>query len=190
MGKKYALSAKKKRVGRRGGASLRKMLMQNAARSCLRGCSKRPRLPPCLPLPFLPRSCPAYPVDGAGIFVYHSIMHEFSLMASVLDRAAEEMERHGASRLTLLRLRYGELDHVQPDSMRMAFEAMTGGTPSEGARLELVEEPLLLRCPLCRNTFRPSGRESMFAPCPSCGKAASYSVEKGDGIILEHLEAE
>ena len=129
-------------------------------------------------------------MDGKSVFVYLAPMHEFSLMASVLDIAAEEMKRHGASRLTLLRLRYGELDNVQPDSMRMAFDAMTGGTPSEGARLELVEEPLLLRCPICQNAFHPSSRDAMFAPCPSCGNAASYSVEKGEGIILEHLEAE
>ena len=135
-------------------------------------------------------SLPAWAMDGKGVFVYLAPMHEFSLMASVLDIAAEEMKRHGASRLTLLRLRYGELDNVQPDSMRMAFDAMTGGTPSEGARLELVEEPLLLRCPICQNAFHPSRRDAMFAPCPSCGNTASYSVEKGEGIILEHLEAE
>ena len=129
-------------------------------------------------------------MDGKGVFVYLACMHEFSLMTSVLDIAAEEMKRHGASRLTLLRLRYGELDHVQPDSMRMAFDAMTGGTPSEGARLELVEEPLLLRCPLCQSAFHPTRKDAMFAPCPSCGNAASYRVEKGEGIILEHLEAE
>ncbi len=122
--------------------------------------------------------------------MYLAPMHEFSIMASVLDIAAEEMKRHGASRLILLRLRCGELDHVQPDSMRMAFDAMTGGTASEGACLELIEEPSLLRCPLCQSAFHPSGREAMFAPCPSCGNAVSYSVEKGEGIILEHLEAE
>ena len=187
MEKQYALSAEKKRVGRSGGASLSKNAFAECRTVMSRGSlNAAMRLQPALAR----RSCPACPMDGTGIFVYHLIMHEFSLMASVLDIAAEEMERHGASRLTLLRLRYGELDHVQPDSMRMAFEAMTGGTPSEGARLELVEEPLLLRCPLCRNTFQPSSREAMFAPCPSCGEPASYSVEKGEGIILEHLEAE
>ena len=117
-------------------------------------------------------------------------MHEFSLMASVLDIAAEEMARHGASRLTLLRLRCGELDHAQPESLRMAFEAMTAGTPSQGAHLDIVEEPLLLRCPLCGHGFPPHGKGGMFAPCPACGGSASYRVEQGEGIILEHLEAE
>ena len=46
-------------------------------------------------------------------------------MASVMDIAREELSRHGASRLLLLRIRYGVLDQVQPEAMRMAFEAMT-----------------------------------------------------------------
>ena len=117
-------------------------------------------------------------------------MHEFSLMASVLDIAAEEMGRHGARRLKLLRLRCGELDHAQPESLHMAFQAMTAGTASEGARLELEEEPLLLRCTLCGQDFHPADKNGMFAPCPYCGKGPSYRVEKGEGIVLEHLEAE
>ncbi len=117
-------------------------------------------------------------------------MHEFSLMASVLAIAAEEMGRHGARKLTLLRLRCGELNDAQPESLHMAFQAMTAGTESEGARLELVEEPLLLHCTLCGKDVRPAGRSSMFTPCPYCGEGPSYRVEKGEGIVLEHLEAE
>ncbi len=129
-------------------------------------------------------------MDAPGFFRYHAPMHEFSLMASVMDMVSEELARHSAHRLTLLRLRYGELDSIQPDSMRLAFEAMTTGTPHEGAVLELKEEPLMLRCALCGTTFHPGNRAGMFSPCPSCHEQSAFRVEKGEGIFLDHLEAE
>ena len=117
-------------------------------------------------------------------------MHELSLMASVMDIAREEMSRHGAKRLTLLRIRHGVLDQVQPDAMRMAFEAMTAGTADEGARLELVEEPLRLSCCMCGHEFSPGDRSALYAPCPACGETVPFSVIGGEGIFLDHLEAE
>lgn len=117
-------------------------------------------------------------------------MHELSLMASVMDIAQEELTRHGATRLTLLRIRHGILDQVQPDAMRMAFEVMTAKTPHEGAKLELVEEPLRLCCCLCGHSFAPKSRDAMYAPCPACGETAPFRVEGGEGIFLDHLEAE
>ncbi len=117
-------------------------------------------------------------------------MHELSLMASVMDIAREELSRHGAHRLTLLRIRHGVLDQVQPDAMRMAFEVMTKGTPDEGAKLELVEEPLRLSCCLCGHEFTPEDRNALYAPCPACGETVPFSVIGGEGIFLDHLEAE
>ena len=117
-------------------------------------------------------------------------MHELSLMASVMDIAWEELSRHGATRLTLLRIRHGVLDQVQPDAMRMAFEAMTAGTPHEGAKLELVEEPLRLSCCMCGHEFSPADRNALYAPCPACGETVPFSVIGGEGIFLDHLEAE
>ena len=117
-------------------------------------------------------------------------MHELSLMASVMDIAQEELSRHGAHRLTLLCIRHGVLDQVQPDAMRMAFEAMTTGTPHEGAVLELVEEPLRLSCCMCGHTFTAGDRSALYKPCPACGETVPFSVVGGEGIFLDHLEAE
>lgn len=117
-------------------------------------------------------------------------MHELSLMASVMDIAQEELTRHGARRLTLLRIRHGVLDQVQPDAMRMAFEAMTTGTPHEGAKLELVEEPLRLSCCMCGHQFSPENRNALYEPCPACGESVPFTVVGGEGIFLDHLEAE
>ncbi len=116
-------------------------------------------------------------------------MHEISLVQSLLEIAEQELLAHGASRLRLVRVRYGALDRVEPEAMRMGFEALTLGTPHEGARLELVEDPLLLRCQSCQHLFTPPGN-ALFLPCPSCGDLGACRVESGEGIFLDHLEAE
>ena len=107
-----------------------------------------------------------------------------------MDIAQEELARHHASRLTLLRIRHGVLAQVQPEAMHMAFEAMVTGTPHEGATLELVEEPLRLCCRLCGHEFTPADKTAMYRPCPACGETAPFGITGGEGIFLDHLEAE
>lgn len=129
-------------------------------------------------------------MDARPFLGYKAFMHEFSLMAGILDIARQELEKHGAARLNLLRVRFGELDQVLPGALRMAFDAMTAGTAWEGAKLEMEEEPLLLRCPLCGHEFRPKERSSLYAPCPACGDVTAFTVLKGEGVFLDHLEAD
>lgn len=117
-------------------------------------------------------------------------MHEISLMSDIMRIAAEELNRHGGRRLTLVRVRYGALNQIVPEAMRMAFEAFIAGTAHEGATLELKEEPLRLRCRACGNEFAAASREAFFHPCPSCGQLAGFECRAGDGIFLDHLEAE
>lgn len=117
-------------------------------------------------------------------------MHEFSLVASLMDIVDEELRAHGAHRLTLARVRYGALSSVVPDAMRAAFEAATAGTPHEGARLELMEEPVRVRCTACGHVFCPHDRQALFLPCPACRESFGLSVEAGEGLFLDHLEAE
>ena len=62
-------------------------------------------------------------------------MHEISLMSDIMRIATEELVRHGGRRLTLVRVRYGVLNQIVPDAMRMAFDAFIAGTPHEGANL-------------------------------------------------------
>lgn len=117
-------------------------------------------------------------------------MHEISLMTSVMDIAEQELRAHGASRLTLVRVRFGVLSHVEPEAMRMAFAALTAGGPHEGARLELEEEALELRCRACGHVFSSSDRDALLSPCPACAAVRGFAVESGEGLFLDHLEAE
>lgn len=117
-------------------------------------------------------------------------MHEISLMTSIMDISEQEMRSHGATRLLLVRVRCGALANVVPDAMNMAFKAMTQGTRHQGARLELVIEPLTVTCRSCGQLFSPPDREALFYPCPACESLGSCNVQTGESIFLDHLEAE
>jgi hydrogenase nickel incorporation protein HypA/HybF len=115
-------------------------------------------------------------------------MHELSLVTTLLTLVEEELAKHQLTKLHVVRVRHGALANVVPDALSFAFEALTQGGPFEGARLELEEEPLVLRC-ACGASFSP-GQGPLFAPCPTCGETQGHTVEKGRELYLQHIEAE
>ncbi len=119
-----------------------------------------------------------------------SAVHELSIVTSLLAIVEEEVAKHAPARLKLVRVRCGGLAGVVPDAMAFAFEALTEGTPFEGARLELEEEPVSLRC-ACGALFTPEEKTGLLvAPCPVCGAQTGHSVETGRELYLQHIELE
>ena len=55
-------------------------------------------------------------------------MHEMSLTLSLLAIVREEMQKHGATRLLLVRVRSGAISQVVPEALDMAFTVLTQGT--------------------------------------------------------------
>lgn len=125
-----------------------------------------------------------------GFWCIRLRMHEMSIVTSLLAIITEEMAKHGASKLLMARVRYGTLTNIVPDSMEFAFENLTRGTPMEGARLELVEVPVTLRCVTCEHSFLAQGHADFFHACPECGALVGHSVDAGRELYLDHLEAE
>ncbi len=117
-------------------------------------------------------------------------MHETSIAASLLDIVRNELEKHGATRLHLVRVKYGRLTQVVPDSLLFAFDMLIKGTDLEGARLELEEQPLLVRCWSCKTEFEPVHESVLIMPCPSCGEDFGHEVLSGKELYLDTLEAD
>jgi len=117
-------------------------------------------------------------------------MHEMSIVTSLLSIVDEELTKRQLQKLLVVRVRHGALANIVPEAMSFAFEALTQGSSFEGARLELEEEPVVLRC-TCGASFSPEQkRELLFVPCPACGKTRGHTVEKGRELYLQHIEAE
>jgi len=110
-------------------------------------------------------------------------MHELSLAGAVIDTA----ERHaGGRRVTLVRVRLGELRQVVPDSLAFYFEHVARGTLCEGAALEHETVAASLRCGVCGTAWR---LETTSFRCPQCG-AADVAIESGNELEVESIEVE
>ena len=72
----------------------------------------------------------------------------------------------------------------------MAFEVLTADTRLAGARLDMEEVPVRLRCRACGKEFQPEQHAAPFAPCPHCGEELGHTVLSGRELFIEYLELE
>lgn len=113
-------------------------------------------------------------------------MHEASLVAGVLRMAEEEARKHGAARITGVRLEVGLLACVEVQTLRGCFEIFAEGGMAEGAWLDVRTAPLDCRCDDCGHAFRLETRHFI---CPACG-GAHISFKGGHGCRLTAVNVE
>jgi hydrogenase nickel incorporation protein HypA/HybF len=113
-------------------------------------------------------------------------MHEMGIAQSILDIVEQEMARHGATRVSTIRLVVGEFRAVVPRSLTFCFEIMTKDTPFEGVKLEMEQVPLTGRCTACDEEF--TVKEYRFV-CPKCGSQEIETIA-GKELFVKEIEAE
>lgn len=111
-------------------------------------------------------------------------MHELSLATSLVEIASEKASALGDVQVEALHLRLGALAGVVPDALRFSFELAAEGTRVAGARLEITEVPLTVRCPACNEERTLAGFPLV---CPVC-KAPTPVVLHGRELELSALE--
>lgn len=94
-------------------------------------------------------------------------MHEMSLMEEMLHIIESNAKTQGYSRVRTVILEIGKLAGVEVEALRFVFEAVTDGSISEGAILEIEEPQGLGWCAECE---RESPVETRYDTCPLCGK--------------------
>jgi hydrogenase nickel incorporation protein HypA/HybF len=111
-------------------------------------------------------------------------MHEYSLMAALMERVEAEAAAHRALAVHRVRVRIGELSGVEPDLLESAFAIVRSGTICEGAALDIERVAARWACSGCRRPL-PAGERLR---CPACGEPAV--LEAGDEIFLGQIELE
>jgi hydrogenase nickel incorporation protein HypA/HybF len=111
-------------------------------------------------------------------------MHELSIAVALIELASEEAARQGEIRVAALHVQIGRLSGVVSDALRFSFDLAAEGTPIEGARLEIEDVPVTVRCDAC-------GAERTLADiwpvrCPECAEPAE--VIGGREIQLSAME--
>jgi len=111
-------------------------------------------------------------------------VHELGIAQSILDIARDHLPREGRGAVEVVRIRVGRMAGVVVESLVFCFEALVPGTPLEGARLEVEEVPVRLRCRGCgEELITPT----LVLSCPACGSPETTLLS---GTELQVLEIE
>jgi len=111
-------------------------------------------------------------------------MHEYSIVASLIDRVQQEAQAHGGTRVHRLHVKIGELAGVEIDLLKTAFDTFREKTICDGAELAIDTVSAAWACPTCNRSVA----KGAILRCDACGQPAR--MIHGDEIILERIEME
>ena len=104
------------------------------------------------------------------------------ILAASFDAAKEV----GATKITEIRIRVGDLTEIQEFALQFAFEALTPDTMAEGATLVVTHVPAKSRCRDCGLEYAHDRFEML---CPACG---TFNVEPltGRELLIDSIETD
>jgi hydrogenase nickel incorporation protein HypA/HybF len=111
-------------------------------------------------------------------------MHEYSIVASLVDRVGAETARHAGARVKRVHVQIGELAGVETGLLATAFEIFRARTVCEEAELVIEAVEARWSCPRCGVAIARGER----LVCPACALPARLS--DGDEILLSRIEME
>jgi hydrogenase nickel incorporation protein HypA/HybF len=108
-------------------------------------------------------------------------VHEMGLCDAIV---AATLERAAGRPVRRVRVRVGG-HPVDPDVISQGFRLAAAGTVAAGADVELVVEPLLVRCLDCGGQA-PARDAMLLVACPRCG-GVDVEVRGGDRVVIESI---
>jgi hydrogenase nickel incorporation protein HypA/HybF len=134
-------------------------------------------------------------------------MHEYALVEAVVATTLNVAEQQSFSRVTAIDVRIGELQSIDPEVVRSAFEIVRPSDEPllEGVRLDLQIEPARFCCRACERAFGMAdvegaddadAREAIhfvpelahaFLGCPAC-RSVDFEVVAGRGLSIASIE--
>ena len=111
-------------------------------------------------------------------------MHEYSIVASLIDRVQQEAAAHGGTRVHRLHVKIGELAGVELDLLKTAFDTFRERTICDGAELAIEPVAATWGCTTCNRSVA----KGAILRCDACGRPAR--LIQGDEIVLERIEME
>lgn len=142
---------------------------------------------PPIPLTFAPILVYAYEWGDQHRRRGVHTMHELSIALNLVEIAEDAARAAHATRVSVVRLRLGEMAGVVKDALFFAYDIATQDTLLAGSRLEIEDVPLVIYCATCA-TERQLPSMQLFA-CPVCGMP-SADVRQGRELEIVSLEIE
>jgi len=111
-------------------------------------------------------------------------MHEISLIENIIEIITSEMRKYNITKVSVIRLRIGEMSHVVPEALTFGFEMMSKDTPLEGAELVIESVPTKGRCNNCGTEFMMT---DILDICPDC-KGTRMEIISGKELEIAEFE--
>lgn len=113
-------------------------------------------------------------------------MHEMGITQGILAAAFDAAEEAGATRITEVRIRVGEMTEVVEFALQFAFESLTPGTMAEGATLVVEHVPARSRCRSCGHEY---DHDRFQMVCPQC-ESLDVEMLQGRELLIDAIEAD
>ena len=111
-------------------------------------------------------------------------MHEYSIVASLLEMCEDYATTHNAQSVATIRIAIGEHSGVDRMLIQNTFETFKlDSPPCQNATLEIQIQPICLCCQICKNEFEAHSHAS----CPQCS-SSQLTMSKGKELYLLSLE--
>ena len=113
-------------------------------------------------------------------------MHELGIMTGVLDVVNDSARQAGADKVLKVSLSIGVMTEVIEDALRFAFEALSEGTLSEKAELEISMVQPRSKCLECGAEY---DHDRFHMVCPECGSFATKLIA-GREMQIDSIEVD
>jgi len=113
-------------------------------------------------------------------------MHEVSIAQNLLEIALDKARDYQAKKITVIRVKIGELAGLNKESLKFAFENFRQGTIAEKASLKIISSPLLGKCRKCDEVFEI--QKDKFK-CTKCDNS-EIDIISGQDLYIQDMDIE
>ena len=115
-------------------------------------------------------------------------MHEMGVLRNIQKVVEKHAEANNAKKVTSITIGAGELSGLVEELLQHAFGYVSRGTVTEGAKLELEIDPIVMGCEKCRKDFELPDGKIDEAVCTQCGATEGLRLVSGGDIYVKHME--
>ena len=111
-------------------------------------------------------------------------MHELSAAQEIVEILHQYLPNPKPNSVKSIKIIVGKMSNILPDSLTFCFEAITSDTSLKGAKLEIIETPVIINC---LNCGKASEIELLLFACPVCGNN-KIKIVSGTDLLVNEIE--
>lgn len=114
-------------------------------------------------------------------------MHEAKFTEQIVGSIIEELKQYPDHKPKHIKVKVGEVFHLEKESVLFHYTLLTKGTSLEGIKIDLEEDPLQVKCSACQAAGGVEDHHLLM--CSHCG-SRDVSVLSGNEIFTEFIDIE